>query len=316
MDLYLPNLFDRLPKDGRILVAGCGGGFDVYGGVPVYLALKRLGFEVHLANLTFAVVKVKGASRLTPHLTRVHPGVRPAGHYFPEYHLACWLAENDYPSDVYCFDRTGVQSLRAAYTRLIEELDIDVVITIDGGTDSLMHGNESGLGTPHEDASTLVALGGLDVPSYLVCIGFGVDAFHGVCHAHFLENTAALSREGAFLGTASLLPQMEEAKLYLDLVAFAGKQDPWQPSIVNTSIASAVEGHYGDVHATHRTHGSRLWINPLMSLYWSYELKPVVEKLTYRELIEPTESFQDVVRVLHDVIRDKRGRRPREHIPV
>ena len=37
-------------------------------------------------------------------------------------------------------------------------------------------------------------LGGVD--SFVVSIGFGVDAFHGVCHAHVLENIAAIEPDG------------------------------------------------------------------------------------------------------------------------
>ena len=41
--------------------------------------------------------------------------------------------------------------------------------------------------------------------------------------------------------------------------------------VINASVVSAVQGHYGDYHATERTHGSRLWISPLMPLYWFFD---------------------------------------------
>ncbi len=48
---------------------------------------------------------------------------------------------------------------------------------MDGGTDILMRGDESGLGTPEEDMASLAAVHGLDVPEKIVvCAGFGVDA--------------------------------------------------------------------------------------------------------------------------------------------
>ena len=40
----------------RILVAGAGGGFDVYAGLPIYERLRRLGKQVWLANLSFTAV--------------------------------------------------------------------------------------------------------------------------------------------------------------------------------------------------------------------------------------------------------------------
>jgi hypothetical protein len=72
-------------------------------------------------------------------------------------------------------------------------------VLVDGGTDILMRGDEAGLGTP-EDMSSLAAVAAL--PDSLVrlvaCLGFGIDSYHGVCHAHVLENLAALQRAGAF----------------------------------------------------------------------------------------------------------------------
>jgi hypothetical protein len=45
---------------------------------------------------------------------------------------------------------------------------------------------------------------------YLAAIGFGVDAFHGVSHALFLENVSNLIKTGGFLGTFSLIKEMKE----------------------------------------------------------------------------------------------------------
>ena len=36
-----------------MLVAGAGGGFDVYTGLPIYGRLRKLGKRVFLANLSF-----------------------------------------------------------------------------------------------------------------------------------------------------------------------------------------------------------------------------------------------------------------------
>ncbi|ODT74209.1 hypothetical protein ABS71_05945 [bacterium SCN 62-11] len=56
---------------------------------------------------------------------------------------------------------------------------------------------------------------------------------------------------------------------------------PERPSIVNGSILSATEGEFGDVHSTSRTRGSELFINPLMSLYWGFDLAKVAERNLY-----------------------------------
>ena len=53
---------------------------------------------------------------------------------------------------------------------------------------------------------------------FVACVGFGIDAYSGVCHANWLENVAALTSEGAFLGATALLERMPEVRLYLEAV--------------------------------------------------------------------------------------------------
>lgn len=54
------------------------------------------------------------------------------------------------------------------------------MINSDGGTDSLMRGDESGLGTPTEDMASIAAVNKLKVRTkILMCIGLGIDTFHG-----------------------------------------------------------------------------------------------------------------------------------------
>lgn len=309
-------LFRRLSSCRRILLSGCGGGFDVYCALPLWLALRSRGHQVFLANLTFADAHVPGSESWTPELTRIDHRSIPKSDYFPECHLSCWLADQGYPSEIFCLDRTGAIGLRQAYEVLIERLNLDAIVAVDGGVDSLMRGDEAGLGTPHEDALTLVALDSARVERLLVCIGFGVDSFHGVCHAHFLENVAALVRAKAFLGTISLLQEQPEACAYVQAVAYASQRCQGHASIVNTSIAAAVQGFYGDHHSTERTHADVLWINPLMALYWVFELQPVVDRLLYKDELRETASVSDVFRVIEQVRENLEGKRPRTTIPV
>ncbi len=50
--LSTPPLFAALAPARRVLIAGAGGGFDVYAGLPLALALWQSGVEVHLAAWT------------------------------------------------------------------------------------------------------------------------------------------------------------------------------------------------------------------------------------------------------------------------
>lgn len=301
----------------RVLVAGAGGGFDVYAGLPLYFALKREGKDAFLANLTFTYLGGTDARFLTPSLAIVGPRTDGPTDYFPERTLARFLAEHRGEEDalVYTLDKTGVEPAIDAYTHLVRHLDVDAVVLVDGGTDILMRGDEAGLGTPCEDMVSLAAVNALDdVPTRLVaCVGFGIDAFHGVCHAHFLENVAALVEEGAFLGSQALLPAMPEVRSYLDAVAHA-EAHTRHPSIVNASIASAIEGKFGDYHRTSRTGTSTLFINPLMSLLWSFDLPAVARHSLYLPSLRGTHGIFDVMARI-DAFRKTVAHRPRATIP-
>ncbi|MCA9642714.1 MAG: DUF1152 domain-containing protein, partial [Myxococcales bacterium] len=206
--------------------------------------------------------------------------------------------------------------LLASYHALRQELEFDCVVLVDGGTDILMRGDEAGLGTPQEDVTSLAAVSQLEgVDSMVCCLGFGIDRFHGVCHAHFLRNVAALSQTGGYLGTLSLLPQMPEAQILADAIGFSNERMPGSPSIVGNSIASAIAGEYGDVHRTSRTAGSKLWINPLMSLYWAFDLSQVAARCLYLDAVKLSHSIWDV-NVIVEAFRKDITRIPWEDIPV
>jgi hypothetical protein len=297
MSLGSNPLFARLADAERILVAGAGGGFDIYSGLPLALSLLHQGKQVHLANLSFSALDgLPIDDWAAPDLAVITPDSASHQSYFPERTLAQWLRRHGYPCTVYAFPKTGVRPLRAAYQALIELHDIDAVVLVDGGTDILMRGDEAGLGTPEEDLASVAALAALDgIPIRLVAsVGFGIDAYHGVNHVQVLENIAALERDGAYLGAFSIPRATREGALYLDAVAHAQQHTPEHPSIVNGSIAAAVRGAFGDVQFTDRTRGSALFVNPLMSLYFAFDLPGLAARCLYLDRIEDTHLMRQV----------------------
>jgi hypothetical protein len=314
-----PPFFTRLRDARRVLVAGAGGGFDVYAGLPLALALRSAGKEVHLANLSFAdLYGLDLDVWLEADVAAIGPDTAARGDYFPERTLARWLQGQDLPATVYAFPQTGVQPLRAAYRALVEHLGgVDALVLVDGGTDILMRGDEHGLGTPEEDMASLAAVNGLDeIPQRLVaCLGFGVDAHHGVSHSLVLENLAALDRDGAYLGTFSLPRESREGALYLDAVAHAQRSTPEHPSIVNGSVAAAVRGDFGDVRFTRRTKDSELFINPLMSLYFCVDAPGLARHNLYLDRLENTALMRQISSVIEDFRAGPMRQRPPRAYP-
>jgi hypothetical protein len=295
--LTTPPLFAALAPARNVLIAGAGGGFDVYAGLPLALALWRSGVQVHLANLSFSeLVLLDEDTWVAENVAAVTPESASTDWYFPEGALARWLADQDLPSTVYAFPPLGVERLRAAYRHLVESLDIDAVVLVDGGTDILLRGDESNLGTPVEDLTSVAAVAGLDVAVKLVtCLGFGIDAHDGVNHVEVLENLAALDREGGYLGALSIPGTSREAELYRDAVAAAQAATPERPSIVQGQIAAATSGAFGDVQFTRRTNGSKLFVNPLMAMYFTVDLDKLAARCLYLDRIENTWGRRQVI---------------------
>jgi hypothetical protein len=303
MDLLKLPFFTELEKSNKILLAGAGGGFDIFSGLPLYFGLRSLGKQVYLANWSFSNLYNANGTWLEPTLMEVTAETTGWGSYFPELYLAQWFAERGENVPIYCFAPSGVLPLLNSYQALVKLLDLDTVVLVDGGTDSLMRGDEAGLGTPQEDIASMGAVNQLEISTkLLVCLGFGVDSFHGVSHGQVLEAIADLTQAGGFLGVWSLLQEMPEVQLYKQATLAVFEQMPNHPSIVSASVISALEGHFGDYHATERTHGSQLFINPLMTLYWCFRLKAVADRILYLGDVLQTQTYQ-VLTLLIDKYR-------------
>lgn len=97
-----PALFSRLRDSKHVLLAGAGGGFDIFAGLPIALALQAAGKRVSFANLSFAHLSGTSAEWLHPNLAVVTPETTGQDRYFPERVLAQWLSQQQgSPSTVF-----------------------------------------------------------------------------------------------------------------------------------------------------------------------------------------------------------------------
>jgi len=311
-------LFEKLKNVNNVLISGSGGGFDVFSGIPYFLALKNMGKNVYLSNHSSTILKVTDEEKVAPHCFKVTPKeYEYMNSYFPEKYLSQWLEKNNLPSDIYAFRKVGPKLLIDQYNYIIDKHNIEAIILIDGGTNSMMFGDEPDIGTPVEDICSIISVGNVNVGiKILSCIGFGLDDYNGVDHYYFLRNVATLTKTHNFLGNITLLPQMEETKLYSNLIEYVNKEMYTTPSIIANSIISATQGEYGDFHATYRTKGNKLWINPLMSLFWNFNLDAVVEKIQYNKgFIGEAERVEEVHRAIKKY-RTKIKKEEKKGIPL
>lgn len=293
----------KIREYDRILLAGAGGGYDIYSGIPLFKYLKELGKEVSLASLSFAELTDDDGKKLRTDYVKVTPETRGDPNYFPERYLCEWFQSQGLEVPVYCYYGSGARTLLNIFKQLHKKLNFQALVLVDGGTDSLMRGDEPSLGSPAEDVASICAASMLeDVDTYLVNLGFGVDYHHEVCGVYVLEAIADLTKTGDYLGCFSLTRGQAEFDAFCEAVDYSCRQSPERASIVASSILAAGIGEFGDFHYTDRVKDTELFINPLMSIYWCFKLKGVAERCLYLDYIKNTHSRMDVHRALSNYL--------------
>ncbi|MCA9892998.1 MAG: DUF1152 domain-containing protein [Anaerolineae bacterium] len=299
MQLNLP-INHLLENSENILIAGAGGGFDVFCGLPIYFTLRDMGKNVHLANYSFSPLEIVsyysevdvlrdgllvGAKAGVPY--KFNHG------YFPEGYLSRWFKEvRKEDVTIWMFAKVGPSLLNEFYQQLVEHLKIDTLILIDGGVDSLMIGDEVGAGTLLEDTISLTATFELDIPTkILACIGFGSEL--EVSHHNVLANMSALIVDGAFYGSCALTKEMPAYAQYEAACRYVWEQPSHYKSQINMRIVSATLGAFGNHHMYHDYLPLEVYVSPLMSLYWFFDAEAVARRSMLRKAIEGTATIQE-----------------------
>jgi hypothetical protein len=306
-------VLEKLGPARRVLVAGCGGGYDVLGAVPLRHALRAAGIDVHLASLSFCYLNgLANAEQdaAVPNLYAVGANAATTRAFCPEAHLAAFLDARDGGSHVvWSFDKTGVLPLAAAYRALVERLHIDAIVLVDGGIDAVLRGDETSLGTPSEDLASLAAATSLDIPVVLACVGMTAELRDGIAHAQVFERIAELAREGAYLGASALVPGTPACDVYTRAVeaVFAGQSEQKQ-SHVHRVITRAARGEFGAT-APH------VWLSPLASMFWFFDARTVARTHHFLDELRDTTSIWDVAARI-ERIRVTRSIKERSTIPI
>jgi len=318
--MFVPPIFQKLQASSKnILLAGMGGGYDVFSAIPLYFELNnlkdasgnRVFGEIILANLSFTekltmkdlgkrITDVCLEVRFSDYVSAGREGEYTSTlgypqNYFAEWHLSKWFHEKhqkDVPVYAFSLYDLGVARLTEAYQKLCELYNIDTIILIDAGVDSLLKGDEQGLGTFAEDLiSTMAAKNTKTVQhKYLMCIGLSTEG--GISEYDFLENWASVQKEGGFLGAVSWQIQMDSVKQYIDALSNSVPTN----STINAQIVAGVESHYGlylPEYLRTRPGMSAMFVNPLMAMSWYFDLQVVINHRKYLQ------HFEDVTSLTH-----------------
>jgi hypothetical protein len=361
---FLAQLSDPLVKN--VLMVGTGGGFDFVHSLLLVPELRRLGKTITMASFSFgqptqyggdatklvwsddqAVPTDSGNDNSATNSPAVPALASPMivkllsdaakctaleeSHYAPELHVLSYLDAafpSDAPHAMYAHYARAwtINSLHKFYAHLVAVHDIHAVIAFDGGTDSLVLGDEAGLGDPIEDAVTVGALARITNVKYklLITVGFGCDRFNGVGDCASLRAVAELTAANAFLGSLSLHADAEPYQFYrAALNHIYGKQT--FRSVLAGATCAAVEGSAfgfafpeeldGRMRGGIRPRNSRLFVWPLMAMLFAFDIDKVSARSQVVRWIQDANTVADNMRLF------ARGReavtiRPVEELPL
>lgn len=311
----------KLPERSRVLIAGAGGGFDVYCALPVALKLRECGHEVHLANYSFTnLAAVRGADTDLKQLSCVtHKSVLVSGDYFPEQYLCRWWQDTfSEEKSVWCYGGIGVRPLTEILRHLQSSLNLDAVIVLDGGVDGLFIGNEFDLATPSMDAISIIAASLVDNWTKIYAFtAFGTEGAEScVRHSDALLRISELTARGSLLGLTTLTGNSSVGASFIKAVEFAHRKlPPEKHSVIAGSIVEALKGKFGFTSFNAKTQSMPVWISPLTCLYWFFRLDGVAAAKPYLKEVLETDSVKDVADAIERT-RERLGVLPRQDIPI
>jgi hypothetical protein len=172
----------------------------------------------------------------------------------------------------------------------IKKHKIDAVITIDGGSDSLMVGDEDGLGDPIEDCVSVTVLAQLqDLKcKLLLTVGFGADRYNGVSDAASLRAISEITKRGGFLGSVSVEQSSPAFQVYKRCVEQIYSQQSFR-SVLTGLILASIEGAFAqeipESIKPRINDPSTVFLWPLMSVIWAFDPSVVAKRSKIRRWI-------------------------------
>ena len=304
-----------LSKFQSPLLLGMGGGYDIFAGLPTYFDYLGQGNQPVLANLSFTRELTKKCSFAmeSPYtFAKVTAADFTAGafnatrgfpeNYFPEYHLSNWFRtkrETELPvyaiqliDDLNTSGPLGVQNYFEAIDAIVRTYGCDAIILVDAGVDSLVIGDEEGLGTYAEDFLTLLASTKSDLPVFLQCVGLGTEA--GIAIDDFLVNLSIHRKNNAYLGCSDWVRDQVGISLYLDAVAHCIPEN----SSIQSLLTAAITGRYGAICPeplkNRGLDDGDVLVHPMMTLAFWFDARRIMSGRLFVEECSGAVSLRDL----------------------
>jgi hypothetical protein len=331
--LLLPSFISKLanPQIKTVLLCGCGGGFDFIHSLILYPELLRMGKKLIIGSYSYGDTWMYYSAKVVFNKAGAEARIVDATttgdqYYSPEVHACAFLDEKypqEAPHSIYAYYARAftVPLLKQFYQQLIKQHAIDAIVVVDGGSDSLMVGDESGLGDPIEDTVSITAIAELPdlIEKIHLVVGLGADRYNGVSNASTLKAIAELTQTGGFLGSISLEPTAPCSVFYTSMVNHIFSSQGFR-SVLAGTIKSAIQGWFGfdcvPPDMATRVKPGELFFSPLMAMLWAFNVDHVAQRSLISKWIKNCETVQEC----HDAFNIQRvmlgnKRRSLEFVP-
>lgn len=315
MSLFLPRFLQELsdPSINSVLLTGCGGGFDFVHSMTMIPELRRMKKNYIIGSYSFGQPQeieaevIFSALNSTVIAKKVYASSLCSQFYCPEVAI-CQFLDKEFPEDsphfVYAYYARdfSVKILKDLHKWIIQQHSIDAILLFDGGSDSLMKGDENGLGDPIEDAVSVAAVAEAEVKfKVLISIGVGCDRYNDVSDRSTLRAISEISKLGGFLGSISLEKGNPTLEFYRKCLEFIYTKQDFR-SVLAGSIVAAADGYFGDsdipASVIGRVNKGSLFIWPLMSMLWAFDVNVVDQRSLITKWIRLAETSKNSYQVL------------------
>jgi hypothetical protein len=290
------SIIDLARQAQGVFLMGCGGGGDIIQTIPVMNYLRQFGVERFVLG-DYAVkwwdkpgmismgCEVLSLDWLHP-AERIHPDVALVS---PETRLQAGVGQGKIIHEVVITQAFGVptvtvslehgaQGVLAGINELMRQFELDLLVTVDIGSDSFYSGEETSVLSPLADAISIAVTTRME--GIFALAGYGCDAEMPSDHLH--RNVARVMQAGGFLGAHGLTPQ-DVADLSLIL-------DQFPNEMVEQWPRDAARGKLG-------THYCKGWwpieVTPLAAVTLFFDPKAVMAINPLAAILESSNSLYE-----------------------
>lgn len=288
----------------NIIIAGCGGGCDIFGGIPLYMSLTKKTDNIILTNLSFTKKSLldtlgeENIKKLTSSMYEIMATNEKEFDYFPEYLLSFELKKKIYVILKDC----SIEEIINNYNYLINMYkNIYYIYLIDGGCDAFLSGKETGLGSPVEDMMHMKAVSYLDIQNkYLCAVGMNVDVGHGVIETELIERLDELEKNNILLEKKVWSFDEKYIKNYYDISKKLGNK-----SIVHTLVCASLEGNCGNflpLCIKKRVKKSIVELSILTKTFCTFNFEELIKSIIYFNYIQINMNRLTVEKAINDYL--------------